>query len=162
MLDAIARFFRTSMNPPEETGESGESGAAAPDLELAACALLLELAHADDAFSDEERQHVEAAVRRHFDVDPARAEELLELAEAERREAVDFWQFTSLIDRNYSLAQKTLLAEVMWGLMYSDGELADKEQYLMRKISNLLHIKPGYLSEAKKRVEARQTRTEFD
>ena len=142
MLDAISRFFRRSMDPEEGAG-GGE--AREPDLRLAACALLLELAHAD-----------EAAVRRHFGVDPAQAEELIELAEAERRQAVDFWQFTSLIDRHYSLAQKTLLAEIMWGLVYSDGELREKEQHLMRKISHLLHIKPGYLAEARKRVEERQ------
>ena len=159
MLDAITRFFRSSMDPE---GHVGEADAPPPDLKLAACALLLELAHADDEFSEEEREHVAAAVRRHFGVDPDQAEELLELAEAERRQAVDFWQFTSLIDRHYSLAQKTLLAEIMWGLVYSDGELLDKEHYLMRKISHLLHIKPGYLAEARKRVEERQGPPGFD
>ncbi len=152
MLDAIRRFFQSSMTGEEEGGAPEE----APDLKLAACALLLELAHADDEFSEEERTHVEAAVRRHFGVEPDQAEELLQLAEAERRQAVDFWQFTSLIDRHYSLAQKTLLAEIMWGLVYSDGELAEKEHYLMRKISHLLHIKPGYLAEAQKRVKERR------
>ena len=152
MLDAVRRFFQTSMNAEDEP----VSGKEAPDLKLAACALLLELAHADDEFSDEERKHVESAVRRHFGVDPHQAEELLGLAEAERRQAVDFWQFTSLIDRHYSLAQKTLLAEIMWGLVYSDGGLAEKEHYLMRKISHLLHIKPGYLAEARKRVKERE------
>lgn len=153
MLDAIRRFFQTSMS--SEEGEA-EPDREAPDLKLAACALLLELAHADDEFSDEERAHLEAAIRRHFGVDPAHAEELLQLAEAERRQAVDFWQFTSLIDRHYSLAQKTLLAEIMWGLVYSDGDLVEKEHYLMRKISHLLHLKPGYLAEARKRVRARE------
>lgn len=157
MLDAIRRFFQSSMTGDEDA----ESPEEAPDLKLAACALLLELAHADDAFSDEERTHVESAVRRHFGVAQDQAEELLALAEAERRQAVDFWQFTSLIDRHYSLAQKTLLAEIMWGLVYSDGELADKEHYLMRKFSHLLHIKPGYLAEAQKRVKKRQ-RLDFD
>lgn len=152
MLDAIRRFFQSTM-AGDEPGEGAEE---APDLRLAACALLLELAHADDEFSDEERSHVESAVRRHFGLAQDQAEELLALAEAERRQAVDFWQFTSLIDRHYSLAQKTLLAEIMWGLVYSDGELAEKEHYLMRKISHLLHIKPGYLSEAQKRVKERR------
>jgi uncharacterized tellurite resistance protein B-like protein len=152
MLDAIRRFFQSSMTGSDEDGMPEE----APDLKLAACALLLELAHADDEFSDEERKHVEAAIRRHFGVDAAQAEELIRLADAERRQAVDFWQFTSLIDRHYSLAQKTLLAEVMWGLIYSDGEMAEKEHYLVRKISHLLHIKPGYPAEARNRVKARK------
>jgi uncharacterized tellurite resistance protein B-like protein len=41
----------------------------------------------------------------------------------------------------------------MWGLVYSDGELASKEDYLMRKISNLLRLEAGYLAEARQRVE---------
>ena len=34
----------------------------------------------------------------------------------------------------------------------SDGELASKEDYLMRKICNLLRLEPGYLAEARKKV----------
>lgn len=147
MLESIKNFFRTSMTPPAE--EPGSRG----DLRLAACALLLELAHADDEFTADERQHVESAVRRQFGLDQAQAERLLQLAEEARTQAVDLWQFTNLIAESYSLGQKMVLAEIMWGLVYSDGELASKEDYLMRKISNLLRLEPGYLAEARKRVE---------
>jgi uncharacterized tellurite resistance protein B-like protein len=153
MLDAIRTFFRSSMAPPAGEPDADDPQ---PDLRLAACALLLELAHADAEFSEDERDHVAAAIRRHFGVEPEQAERLIELAEAERRQAVDLWQFTNLIDQSYSLGQKTVLAEIMWGLVYSDGDLAEKESYLMRKISNLLHLQPGYLAEARKRVEARK------
>lgn len=159
MLESIRSFFQKSMTPRDEATGAEDTQS---DLKLAACALLLELAYADDEFSDEERAHIKSAVHRHFDLDPAETERLLELAEAERRQAVDLWQFTRLIDANYSLAQKTVLAEIMWGLVYSDGELAEREQLLMRKISNLLGLKPGYLSEARKRVEEREGLGEAD
>lgn len=152
MLEAIRSFFRSSMSPGAEEPRDAESQT---DIRLAACALLLELAHADDELSAEERGHIEGAVRRHFGVDAAQVERLLELAEAERKQAVDLWQFTSLIDRFYTLGQKTLLAEIMWGIVYADGELAEREHYLMRKISHLLHIQPGYLAEARQRVRER-------
>ncbi len=148
MLESIRSFFRSSMNPSPEA----DPAQAQKDLRLAACALLLELAHADSEFSGDERQHLEAAVRRQFGLDEAEAQRLLELAEQERREAVDLWQFTNLIAQSYSTGQKTVLAEIMWGLVYSDGDLASKEDYLMRKICNLLRLEPGYLSEARKRV----------
>ena len=149
MLEAIKKFFRTSMSPPPEADEH----ASRKDLRLAACALLLELAHADTEFTEDERQHVESAVRRQFGLDKEEAEKLLALAEEARASAVDLWQFTSLIAESYSLGQKMVLAEIMWGLVYSDGELAGKEDYLMRKISNLLRLEPGYLAEARKRAE---------
>jgi uncharacterized tellurite resistance protein B-like protein len=60
------------------------------------------------------------------------------------------------VAEHYSLGQKMVLAEAMWGLVYSDGELASREDYLMRKISGLLRLEPGYLAEAKKRVEEHQ------
>jgi uncharacterized tellurite resistance protein B-like protein len=149
MLESIKNFFRSSMTPaPRATAAEAKK-----DIRLAACALLLELAHADDEFTDDERRHLESAIRRQFGMDHAQAEQLMELAERARREAVDLWQFTNLIAENYSLGQKMVLAEIMWGLVYSDGELASKEDYLMRKISNLLRLEAGYLAEARQRVE---------
>ena len=148
MLESIRRFFRSSMSPPAEA----EPGVVKKDIRLAACALLLELAHADDEFTDDERQHLESAVRRQFGLDAGEAEKLLDLAQEARAEAVDLWQFTNLIAENYSTGQKMVLAEIMWGLVFSDGELASKEDYLMRKICNLLRLEPGYLAEARQRV----------
>lgn len=149
MIDAIKKFFGSSMTPSGDP-EAARSG---KDIRLAACALLLEIAHADSEFTDDERQHLESAVRRHFGVDSEEADRLLELAEAERVQAVDLWQFTKLISDSYSTGQKMVLAEIMWGLVYADGEFASKEDYLMRKIFSLLRLEPGYLAEAKKRME---------
>ena len=147
MLESIRSFFRASVPTP------GDEKADPKDLRLAACVLLLELAYADDHFSAEERLHVEGAVRRQFGLEEAEARRLLELAEQSRAQAVDLWQFTNLVAESYSVGQKVVLAEIMWGLVYSDGKLASKEDYLMRKISNLLRLEPGYLAEARKRAE---------
>jgi uncharacterized tellurite resistance protein B-like protein len=149
MLSAIKSFFSSSMNPAPEADQAEAS----KDIRLAACALLLELANADDEFTDDEQQHLESAVRRQFGLDAAEAEKLLDLAQQAREEAVDLWQFTNLIAENYSTGQKMVLAEVMWGLVYSDGDLASKEDYLMRKICNLLRLEPGYLAEARQRYK---------
>jgi uncharacterized tellurite resistance protein B-like protein len=149
MLESIKSFFRSSMSPTAEAPPA----AAKKDIRLAACALLLEIAYADAEFSEEERRHLESAVRRQFGLAEGDAEKLLALADEARQEAVDLWQFTNLVAENYSTGQKMVLAEIMWGLVYSDGELASKEDYLMRKIFNLLRLEPGYLAEARKRAE---------
>ncbi len=148
MLESIKNFFKSSMSPSPDA----EKVEREPDIRLAACALLLELAQADEEFTDDERQHLESAIRRQYGLDQAEAEKLIMLAQEARDEAIDLWQFTNLIAENYSLGQKMVLAEIMWGLVYSDGELADKEDYLMRKICNLLRLEPGYLAEARKRA----------
>lgn len=175
MTNRIRAFFEERMRPPAagnggngEGDGAGSPGPAAGDgsdaetaagsgaehpLHLAACALLLELAHADDEFSEREATHIEVVLRRHFDLGEDEARELMALAEQERAEAIDLWQFTSLIRSSYDLGQKTLLAEIMWGLILADGEIARHEAYLLRKIANLLDLEPGYLSQARKRAD---------
>ena len=150
MMESIKQFFFQHIATPEEADGSEPKP---EDLRLAACALLLELAHADNEFTGSERAHLEGAVRREFGLDEEEAEELIQLAEKERRSAVDLWSFTNLIAEHFSLGQKMVLAEAMWGLVYADGELGSREDYLMRKISGLLRLEPGYLAEARKRMK---------
>jgi len=148
MLDAIKSFFSDTMEPV-----SPEEEVAEPDVRLAACALLIEIAHADDEFTEDESQHLLSAIRRQYGLDATDAEQLLELAERARVDAVDLWQFTKLIKQNYSLGQKMVLVEVMWGLVYSDGELSSHEESLMRRVCHLLDLAPGYLSQVRKKME---------
>jgi uncharacterized tellurite resistance protein B-like protein len=148
MLDTIKSFFGAAMEP-----ESPEQEVAAPDVRLAACALLIEIANADDEFTEDESQHLLSAVRRQYGLDTEEAEKLLELAERARVDAVDLWQFTKLIKQSYSLGQKMVLVEVMWGLVYSDGELSSHEESLMRRVCHLLDLAPGYLADVRRKVE---------
>ena len=148
MLETIKSFFGATMEL-----ESPEEEVAEPDVRLAACALLVEIAHADDEFTDDESQHLLSAISRQYGLDEGEAERLLELAERARTDAVDLWQFTKLIRQNYSLGQKMVLVEVMWGLVYADGELSSHEESLMRRVCHLLDLAPGYLSQVRKKMK---------
>ena len=149
MLESIRQFFDRRMQTSAEADGGTTNIEDTYRLHVAACALLLELAYADEVFTEDERTHIEAVLQRHFDLDAETASSLIELADAERKASSDLYQFTSLIRSNYDLGQKTLLAEIMWGLILTDGEIARHEGYLLRKIGNLLDLKPGYLAEAK-------------
>ncbi len=154
MLDAIRKFFSRRMQPQDASAAAPEAANVDEPrrLHIAACALLLELAHADEEFTRGELAHIEAVVRRHLDVDEDAALELIELADRERREAIDLYQFTSLIRENYDLGQKTLLAEIMWGVVLADGNIEKHEGHLLRKIASLLDLEPGYLAQARMRA----------
>jgi uncharacterized tellurite resistance protein B-like protein len=148
MLDAIRSLFSPK---PEVT----RAGSASPDIDpvhLAACSLLLEVAYADGEFSAEERAHLEQVLERHFSLPPESGERLIELAEKERGGSIDHFQFTRVLNERYDIGQKMVLAEVMWGLVLADGQIAEHEHYLTRKIANLLELEPGYLSAAKARA----------
>jgi len=143
ILDSIRQLLGT------DSAARDESQPEVDPVHLAACALLLQVAHADGEFSAEEREQLEGALQRHFDLPLDAGRRLLELAEEERREAIDQYRFTSVVKKSYDLGQKMTLAEVMWGLVLADGRISEHEQYLTRKIANLLDLKPGYLSTAK-------------
>src|SRR5262249_2575364 len=146
MLDSIRQFGSRHMTPPASPGPRQVGS----EVQLAACALLLELAHADNEFSQTERTHIQNALIRHFGLNQAAATDLITLAEAERSHSIDHFQFTRLINEQYDLGQKMVLAEVMWGVILADGTIADHEAYLVRKLANLLNLEPGYLSQARR------------
>jgi uncharacterized tellurite resistance protein B-like protein len=112
--------------------------------------LLLELAHADNEFSPEEQRHIENTLQRHFGLDQASRAELLRLAEATRADSLDHFQFTRLVAAEYSLAQKMVLAEVMWGVILADGRLSNHETHLVRKMASLMQLEPAYLADARR------------
>jgi uncharacterized tellurite resistance protein B-like protein len=153
MLDAIKSFFSNEIEPG---AHGGDDSSAPMSVEVAACALMLEIAHADDEFSESERTHIEGVLRRHFALQDDKIDELLRLSEKERKASVDLFQFTRLIAESYDLGQKMVLAEALWGLVYADGEVEKHETFLMRKLSPLLGLEAGYLSEARKRAEKKR------
>jgi uncharacterized tellurite resistance protein B-like protein len=152
MLKAIRSYFESQIAPENEADAQDQADAERHRAQLAAAALLLELAHADDEFSSEERSYIEGALARQFDLDEDEVAELIRLAGEERHASVDHFQFTSLIAERFDLGQKVVLAEIMWGLVAADGRIAGHEAYLVRKISNLLDLEPGYLNAARKRA----------
>jgi uncharacterized tellurite resistance protein B-like protein len=151
-LDRIRSLIsaRTNQGPELTRPEAPPGGGASPDpVQLAACALLLDIAYADGEFSAPERAHLESVLEHHFALPSESGRELIELADAERRKSIDHFRFTSIVKGSFDLGQKMVLAEIMWGLVLSDGKIAEHEHYLTRKIANLLELEPGYLSAAK-------------
>ncbi len=163
IIDRIRNFFEREVAQGSEIDEGFEVDERDPDaLRIAACALLLEVAHADDYFSASERGHLRELVRRHFRLKRSEADELISVAEDERHASVDLWRFTRLINASYSTAQKMVLVEAMWGIVLADGELAGREEQLMRRISHLIGLKAGYLADALRRHEATQPEAEVE
>lgn len=148
MFDALKALLTGGEKPEEAAPAEGPER-----LQVAACALLLELAHADQEFSPEERRHIEQAVTHYFDLGEENARKLMAVADEARREAIDLHQFTSLITRHYDEGQRMVLAEIMWRVVLADGKLSDHEAMLARQLANLLELRPGYLSEARRRAQ---------
>ncbi len=135
MLSAIRQFFDNQLNQSSVTSAPDEHR-----LRLATAALLIEMMRMDDDIKDEERETVVAALQAKFDLSDTETTELVRLAEEEARTATDYFQFTSLINRHFSAAQKERVIEHLWEVAYADGGLDRHEEHLMRKIADLLYI----------------------
>jgi uncharacterized tellurite resistance protein B-like protein len=152
ILESIRRFVADRLGGAE-AGPTAASGGPTR-VQLAACALLLELAYADGEFSPEEQAHLRRALGRQFGLDEATGDELLRLAEAERAQSLDHFQFTRLIVADYDLPRRMELATIMWGVILADGHLSDHETHLVRKMASLMQLDPAALSAARRAAEA--------
>jgi uncharacterized tellurite resistance protein B-like protein len=75
------------------------------------------------------------------------------VAASAARDAVDDFVFTRQVVKEYDLAQRLVLAELMWQVVLTDGVMAERESYLIRKLANLLQLEPAFLSEARKKLD---------
>ena len=145
-VQGIRQFFLSKLSSPEEPHR--------PDpVAIAACALLLEIAHADDVFAPEERERILRAVREDLGVPAGDVEEVVRLAEEERRESVDLYQFTRLVGEKFTRAQRLRLVEVIWGVVYADGQLTAVENQLARRIAELLGFQHPEVQAVREKVK---------
>ena len=136
MLDAIRKLFQDEAAPTGRPDDDVEHR-----IRLSTCALLLEIAWADEDFGDEERDAVAALVRERFDLDEAATDTLLDLARRERERSTDLYQFTRLIREELPRKERLRVLEALWRVVYSDGVLDAHEDALVHKLSKLLGLK---------------------
>lgn len=137
MLKAIRQFFDTHLQPVSAGNNSADTEHA---LRLATAALLIETSRADFDVNDHERASVVEAVQRIFGLTVQETTELVRLAEKEADDATSLYQFTSLIDRHFSVEQKRHVLEMMWRIAFADTHKDKHEEHLVRKVTDLLHL----------------------
>lgn len=94
----------------------------------------------DDKVEIKEQEVILSLIHQNFSLTAEQATSLIELAEQQRKQATDYFRFTSLINKEYSLEQKVRLIESLWKIAFIDGVLDMHEEYLVRKIADLLHV----------------------
>src|ERR1700693_606064 len=149
-IEAIRAFFSPKSSRVDEPPR--------PDpVTVAACALLLEIAHAEDVFLPDEQDRHARHIRDEMHVSEDQLQDVFRLAEEQRRESVDLFQFTQLLRENLSRDQRPRLLEAIWGVVYSDGSLAEVEGHLARRIAELLGFQHPEVQEVKERVAGRHS-----
>jgi len=149
MLATIKQFFDKHMIPAAKEG----GGPAEHALQLATAALLLEMMRMDHEVAPQERQVVTQAMRTKFGLSEDETATLIRLAEEEAGQATDYHQFTTLINKHFSLEQKTKVVEYLWWVAYADHKLDKYEEHMVRKVADLLYVPHTAFMAAKHRAK---------
>jgi uncharacterized tellurite resistance protein B-like protein len=118
-------------------------------LRVATAAVLLETGYADGTFSPAEGEDMSAYLQRAFAVSADEARELLDEATEIRNKTIDHFALTNYIRKNAPLETRIDIVKTMWRIVYSDGKLTDYENYLVRKLADLLGLEHHVMIEAK-------------
>jgi len=95
-----------------------------------------------------------------FALDDAATEELIDVGTLAENEAVDLYHFTSLINRSLDEAGRIGVVEMMWEIVFADGQVNEFEDNLMWRAADLLGVSSRERIAARQRVAGEKAESE--
>ena len=135
MFEALKKFIADTSRRPE-----GDGGFAENDYRLATAALLIHVANVDGKVEPAERQRLREIIEQRFGLDEAATTRLIERAERSDKEAVDFFHFTNILKRSLDDDGRQKIIEMMWDVVFADGEVTEFEENVVWRIAELLGV----------------------
>ena len=134
---------------------AGEAGfMSGRSLQVASAILMVAVIRADQASHLDEHRVLGRALARMMGVSPDESLSVVREAEEVLAQAEGLQPVVALLDAQCTLEQKKALVEALWRLAYADAELQGEEEYLVRKLANLLHLSTADLIQTK--LQARE------
>ena len=106
----------------------------------ACAALLIETALADKVFNTEEIDSMKKTLREVYEIDEKDLDELISESEKKVSESTSLYEYTRLINDLCDYQDKLKLIQNLWAIAFADKHLDKYEEYLIRKISDLLYV----------------------
>ena len=138
----LVQRFKTGLAP-------AESKSMHDPLRLATAAVLLDIAYADGNFTPAEDGDIVGFLKSAFSLGEEDAREILKAADELRAQTIDHFALTNYIRHNTPLQHRIEIVKTMWRVVYSDGRLTDYENYLVRKLADLLGLEHHVMIDAK-------------
>ncbi|OUS71834.1 hypothetical protein B5G52_10575 [Pseudoalteromonas sp. A601] len=132
MFKQIKQLFSTFNDQPNQMQEH--------DLKTAVAALLIEVMRADTQQQDDELKTLTFTLKKYFQLTDEEVDELMQSAGKSLDDAIDYFQFSKQINNQCSAQQRIEIIELLWRLAYADGELDPQEEYVIRRVANLLYV----------------------
>ncbi|MGE3145981.1 MAG: TerB family tellurite resistance protein [Pseudorhodoplanes sp.] len=110
------------------------------DYRVAAAALLIHVMTIDGSESAAEHETLALLLQDRFGLDEEAAAALVAAATEADREAVDLYRFTSLINRSLDEDGRRRIVEMMWQIVFADGQVNEFEDNIVWRAADLLGI----------------------
>jgi len=151
MFNSFKHFFDSSIKPERVTAKEVTDRS----LQLATVALYIEMMHADREVTDEERAKVSELIHKKFDLSQEETDDLIRLAKEETKQSLSYYEFTTLINKGFTLEQKIRIIENLWEIAFVDGHADNHEEHMVRKVAGLIFVEHKDFIDAKLRVRDR-------
>lgn len=152
MLDRFKNVFGKTEDLGNEAREHGIE-----DLQLAAAALLTEAARMDDDFGEDEEAVVARLLHERFSLREDEVAALMAAADKASTQSVELFGFTRKIKDAFNHDECVQMIEMLWEVVYADGEVHDHEANLLRRIAGLIYVSDRENGDARKRALDRKS-----
>src|ERR1700704_4150918 len=153
MLDGLRQFIADVVSPHAHDDRSFDD----TGYRLAATALLIHVISIDGEPTEVEKRKLHSLIESRFGLDRGTADQLIASATLVEGEAVDLYHFTSVIMRSVNEEGRLRIVEMMWELVYADGQVSEFEDNVVWRAADLLGVSSRDRIELKHRVAERQT-----
>src|SRR5882724_4665439 len=153
MLDGLRQFIADIVSPDADQDRAFDD----TGYRLAATALLVHDVSLDGEPTDVEKRKLHSLIESSFKLDPGTADRLIASAMRVEGEAVDLYHFTSVIMRSVDEVGRLRIVEMMWELVYADGQVSEFEDNVVWRAADLLGVSSRDRIDLKHRVAERQS-----
>lgn len=134
MLKAVRKFLSDLANP------GGEEHIDLDDERLAATALLVHMSSIDGVSAPAEAAKLHDILKARFSIEDDDADKLIKEAREADLEAVDLFRFTNVLKAKLDAAGRARIIEMMWEMVYADGQVHEFEDNLVWRVAELLGV----------------------
>ena len=152
MLDGLRQFIADVVSPTAHGNRAFDD----TGYRLAATALLVHVISLDGEPTELEKRKLHTLIESSFGLDRGTADQLIASATLVEGEAVDLYHFTSVIMRSVDDAGRLRIVEMMWELVYADGQVSEFEDNVVWRAADLLGVSSRDRIDLKHRVAGRQ------
>jgi uncharacterized tellurite resistance protein B-like protein len=152
MLDGLRQFIADVVSPTAHGNRAFDD----TGYRLAATALLVHVISLDGEPTELEKRKLHTLIESSFGLDRGTADQLIASATLVEGEAVDLYHFTSVIMRSVDEAGRLRIVEMMWELVYADGQVSEFEDNVVWRAADLLGVSSRDRIDLKHRVAGRQ------